>query len=68
MEHKCAGKKYNGEYKKKIMDLYYAGNWVEELSSRYDISEVTIYKQAKAFTPISSKEEFLTPKKFDKFM
>lgn len=53
MERKRVGKTYNDELKKTIVDLYHAGNSVKELSSEYGVSEVTIYKWAKAFTPIS---------------
>ncbi|AYE53406.1 transposase (plasmid) [Priestia megaterium NCT-2] len=56
MERGRAGKKYNDEFKKTIVGLYHAGNSVKELSSEYGVSEVTIYKWAKAFTPISSED------------
>ncbi|WP_108745578.1 IS3 family transposase [Priestia filamentosa] len=62
MERKRAGKKYNNDFKKTIVDLYHAGNSVKELSSEYGVSEVTIYKWVKAFTPIRSEEGSLTPK------
>jgi len=35
MERKRAGKKYNDEFKKTIVDLYHAGNSVKDLSSEY---------------------------------
>ncbi|WP_186326250.1 helix-turn-helix domain-containing protein [Priestia megaterium] len=38
------------------MDLYHAGNSVKDLKSEYGVSEVTIYKWVKSFTPISSKK------------
>lgn len=62
MERKRAGKTYNDEFKKTIVDLYHAGNSVKDLSSEYGVSEVTIYKWVKEFTPISSEEGSLTPK------
>lgn len=62
MERKRAGKTYNDEFKKTIVDLYHAGNSVKNLSSEYGVSEVTIYKWVKVFTPISSEEGSLTPK------
>ena len=62
MERKPAGKKYNDEFKKTIVDLYHAGNSVEELNSEYGVSEVTFYKWMKEFTPISSDKGSLTPK------
>ncbi|WP_099098610.1 transposase [Pseudobacillus badius] len=62
MERKPAGKKYNDDFKKTIVDLYHSGSSVKELDSEYDASEVTIYKWVKDFTPISSEKEALTPK------
>lgn len=44
MERKHAGKKYNDDFKKTIVDLYHAGNSAKNLSSEYGVSEVTIYK------------------------
>ena len=40
MERKRAGKTYNDEFKKTIVDLYHAGNSVKDLSSEYGVSEV----------------------------
>ncbi|WP_172460183.1 transposase [Priestia endophytica] len=62
MKRKPTGKKYNDDFKKTIVDLYHAGNSVKNLSSEYGVSEVTIYKWVKEFTPISSEEGSLTPK------
>ncbi|UAT29134.1 IS3 family transposase [Bacillus badius] len=62
MERKPAGKKYNDDFKKTIVDLYHSGSSVKELSGEYGVSEVTIYKWVKDFTPISSEKEALTPK------
>lgn len=62
MERKPAGKKYNDDFKKTIVDLYHSGSPVKELSSEYGVSEVTIYKWVKDFTPIGSEKEALTPK------
>ncbi|MDK8643433.1 transposase [Niallia taxi] len=58
MERKPAGKKYNDDFKKTIVDLYHSGSPVKELSSEYGVSEVTIYKWVKDFT----EKEALTPK------
>jgi len=44
------------------VDLYHSGTSVIELSNEYGVSEVTIYKWIKDFTPIGTGEEFLTPK------
>lgn len=38
MERRRAGKKYNDDFKKTIVDLYHAGNSVKELSRKYAIS------------------------------
>ena len=62
LERRPTGKKYNDEFKKTIVDLYHAGNSLKELSSKYDVSEVTIYKWVKEFTPISSDKGSVTPK------
>jgi transposase len=62
LKRKPTGKKYNDDFKKTIVDLYHAGNSVKALSSEYGVSEVTIYKWVKEFTPISSEEGSLTPK------
>ncbi|MFE7084056.1 hypothetical protein [Priestia megaterium] len=43
MEHKRAGKTYNDEFKKTIVDLYHGGNSVKDLSNEYGVSEVTKY-------------------------
>ncbi|WP_247645747.1 helix-turn-helix domain-containing protein [Priestia megaterium] len=44
MERKRAGKTYNDEFKKIIVNLYHTGNSFKDLSSEYGVSEVTIYK------------------------
>ncbi|WP_434218677.1 IS3 family transposase [Peribacillus simplex] len=62
MERKNTGKKYNNEFKKTIVDLYHSGNSVRELSGEYGVSDVTIYKWVKEFTPIGLGEESMTPK------
>lgn len=36
--------------------IYNVGNSIKDLSSEYDVSEVTIYKWVKTFTPTSSEE------------
>lgn len=62
LERKNTGKKYNNEFKKTIVDLYHSGNSVKELSGEYGVSEVTIYKWVKEFTPIGLGEDSMTPK------
>ena len=62
MERKHTGKKYNNEFKKTGVDLYHSGNSVRELSGEYGVSDVTIYKWVKEFSPIGLREEPMTPK------
>lgn len=62
LERKHTGKKYNNEFKKTIVDFYHSGNSVRELSGEYDVSDVTIYKWVKEFTPIGLGEGSMTPK------
>ncbi|WP_445738858.1 transposase [Niallia sp. FSL R7-0271] len=50
MERKPAGKKYNDAFKKTIVDLYHSGSPVKELSRKYGVLEVTIYKWVKDLT------------------
>ncbi|MGE7925912.1 transposase [Viridibacillus arvi] len=61
MEHKNKGKKYNNEFKKTIVDLYYSGNLVRELNGEYGVSEVTNYK----WVIECLVEESMTPKELD---
>ncbi|QXM05129.1 IS3 family transposase [Crassaminicella indica] len=49
-------KKFNQDFKKTIVDLYYSGRSVKELSSEYGVSDVTIYKWIKRFSPISTSD------------
>ncbi|WP_396125784.1 transposase, partial [Brevibacillus laterosporus] len=42
----------NEDFKRTVVDLYHSGYSVKELSSEYGISEVTIYKWIKEFTPL----------------
>ena len=41
-------KKYNAEFKSRVVELYKTGRIVLELSREYGVSEVTIYKWAPA--------------------
>jgi len=60
VKSKEATKKYNEDFKKTIVELYHTGNSVKDLSSEYGVSEVTIYKWIKAYTPVG--DDALTPK------
>lgn len=50
-------KKFNEEFKKMVVELYRSGQPVKELSSEYGVSEVTVYKWIKAYSPITSVNE-----------
>ena len=50
-------KKFNEELKKMVVELYRSGQPVKALSSEYGVSEVTVYKWIKSYSPITSVEE-----------
>lgn len=50
-------KKFNEEFKKMVVELYRSGQPVKELSSEYGVSEVTVYKWIKTYSPITSVDE-----------
>jgi transposase len=50
-------KRYNQEFKQTVVELYRSGTPVSQLSSEYGVSEVTIYKWIKQFSPIEGKQE-----------
>ena len=52
MNQRKHGHRYNDDFKKMLVDLYRSGSSVKELSSEYGVSEVTIYKWIKDFTPV----------------
>jgi len=57
---------YNDDFKKTVVDLYHSGSSVKDLSSEYGVSEVTIYKWIKNFTPIEGPQgKEITPKEID---
>jgi transposase len=47
-----SGNKFNEDFKKMVVDLYRTGSSVKDLSGEYGVSEVTIYKWIKRFSPI----------------
>lgn len=53
-------KRYNKEFKETIVELYHSGTSVNTLSSEYGVTEVTIYKWIKEYTPIPGGND-LTP-------
>lgn len=67
MKHKSNGNRYNDDFRKMIVDLYHNGQSVKDLSSEYGVSEVSIYKWIKDFTPVDeSDNNSLTPKEVAK--
>lgn len=50
-------KKYNKEFKQTVVELYRSGTSVNQLSSEYGVSEVTIYKWIKLYSPIEGTNE-----------
>lgn len=50
-------KKYNQEFKQTVVELYRSGTSVNQLSSEYGVSEVTIYKWIKLYSPIEGTNE-----------
>ncbi|TPG68260.1 IS3 family transposase [Brevibacillus laterosporus] len=62
MKQNSTNKKYNEDFKRTIVDLYHSGHKVKSLSSEYGISEVTIYKWVKEFTPFGEGEKAITSK------
>ncbi|WVU10566.1 IS3 family transposase [Natranaerobius thermophilus JW/NM-WN-LF] len=46
-----SNKRYNEDFKRTIVDLYNSGSSVKDLSSEYGVTEVTIYKWIKDFSP-----------------
>jgi len=62
-QHKNTGKKFNEDFKKTVVELYHSGSSVKDLSSEYGVSDVTIYKWIKAYTPVKGAEgKPVTPK------
>ena len=59
-------KRYNDDFKMTMVDLYHSGSSVKDLSSEYGVSEATIYKWIKDFTPVEGADgNELTPKEAD---
>lgn len=57
-----ANKNFNEEFKKMVVELYHSDQSVKELSDEYGVSEVTIYKWIKKYSPITTiDEEEMTP-------
>ena len=50
-------KKYNAEFKSRVVELYKTGRIVLELSREQGVSEITIYKQMKQISPITSIDD-----------
>ena len=50
-------KKYNQAFKQTVVEFYHSGTSVNQLSSEYGVSEVTIYKWIKLHSPIEGTNE-----------
>lgn len=50
-------KRYNHEFKQTVVELYRSGQAVNDLAREYGVSEVTIYKWIKLYSPIEGKED-----------
>ena len=47
---------FNKDIKKTVVDLYHIGQSVKELSNEYGVSEITIYKWIKKYTPMTLRD------------
>jgi len=50
MKHKNNSKRYNDDFRKMVVELYHTGQKVCKLSSKYSVSEVTIYAWEKCYS------------------
>jgi len=57
MKHKKNGNRYNDDFRKMVVELYHSGQSVTDLSSEYGVSEVTIDKWIKDFTPVDETDK-----------
>jgi len=65
MGNQLTGKKFNEDFKKMVVDLYNTGSSVRELSNEYGVSEVSIYKWNKKYSPINLEDgTTITPDDF----
>jgi transposase len=65
MGNQLTGKKFNEDFKKMVVDLYNTGSSVRDLSNEYGVSEVSIYKWHKKYSPISLEDgTTITPDDF----
>lgn len=64
---KHTNRKFNEDFKKMVVDLYKSGQPVKELSSEYGVSEISIYKWIKNYSPIEGvQDQMLTPSDIQK--
>lgn len=50
------GTRYNDDFRNMIVDLYHSGQSVKDLSSKYGVSDVTVYKWIKKLTPMDTED------------
>ena len=63
MKQRNTGNRFNDDFRKMVVNLHNSGQSVKDLSSEYGVSEVSIYRWIKDFTPVdSSDKDSLTPK------
>lgn len=58
------GLRYTEEFKKQIVELYQAGSSVNHLSGEYGVSNVTIYKWIKEFSPSEESGSEMNSKEY----
>lgn len=67
MGNQNTSKKFNEDFKKMVVDLYRSGSLVKDLGSEYGVSEVTIYKWIKRYSPMDLENgTSVTPDDFTK--
>ena len=66
MGNQQINKKFNDDFKKMVVDLYRSGSLVKHLSNEYGVSEVTIYKWIKRYSPMDLEDgTSITPDDFN---
>lgn len=56
MGNHSTGKKFNEDFKKMVVDLYNTGSSVKDLCSEYGVSDVSIYRWIKQYSPIDLED------------
>jgi transposase len=53
---KVVSKSFNDDFKRTVVELYHSGTSVKNISSEYGVSEVSIYKWIKRFSPMNLED------------